>query len=42
MSTATNEFVRELVLERQLPTDEVWRRAEARLDWPIEGTQQRA
>jgi acetyl-CoA synthetase len=29
------DFVDELRAERRLPVDEVWRRAEERLDWPI-------
>src|SRR6188472_1713160 len=29
------EFANELLAERHLPADEVWRRAEERLDWPI-------
>jgi acetyl-CoA synthetase len=36
MSSHTEvEFVNELLAERHLPADEVWRRAEERLDWPI-------
>jgi acetyl-CoA synthetase len=30
-----DDFVAELVAERQLSADEVWKAAEARLDWPI-------
>src|SRR6201997_5641008 len=32
---AEPRFVEDLLRERQLPSAEIWRRAEARLDWPI-------
>src|ERR1700757_457821 len=32
---AEPRFVEDLLGERQLPSAEIWRRAEARLDWPI-------
>jgi acetyl-CoA synthetase len=30
-----DDFVAELIAERQLPADDVWKAAEARLDWPV-------
>ena len=35
MSTGSTPSITDLLAERQLPSDEVWRQAEARLDWPI-------
>jgi acetyl-CoA synthetase len=35
MSTGSTTSGSDLLAERQLPSDEVWRQAEARLDWPI-------
>jgi acetyl-CoA synthetase len=34
-STGISEYAKELIAERDLTADEVWHRAEARLDWPI-------
>lgn len=31
----TRSFADDLLAERGLPTDEIWRRAEGRLDWPL-------
>src|SRR6201993_5534407 len=36
MSTGISEYAKELIAERDLTVDEVWHRAEARLDWPID------
>ena len=36
MPSAHDTFVAELLAERQMSTSEVWKAAEARLDWPIE------
>jgi acetyl-CoA synthetase len=35
MSDAHDEFVAGLLAERQMSSDEVWKAAESRLDWPI-------
>jgi acetyl-CoA synthetase len=35
MPSAHDEFVAELIAERQLTPDQIWKAAEARLDWPI-------
>jgi acetyl-CoA synthetase len=35
MSAEHNRFVAELIAERHMSSDQVWKAAEARLDWPI-------
>jgi acetyl-CoA synthetase len=35
MSTGRTTSTSDLIAERRLPSDEIWRQAEARLDWPI-------
>jgi hypothetical protein len=37
MSSVRDDLYGELHAERKLSTSEIWRAAEARLDWPIEG-----